>query len=431
MAKKHKCTEIVQVVNPICCGLDIHKSMISACLITMDEDNQIKVELDEFKTFTDDLIRLREWLLENECPIVAMESTGIYWRPVHNILEGYVKVMLVNARHFKNVPGRKTDLGDSQWLAGLLRNGMLKGSFIPSKEVREWRDITTHRKKTVETVSDYKKRVQKTLETSNIKIDSVATDLFGVSGRSLMQLLICKSSTADITFDEVENCLHGQLRPKANEIYRSINGNFTNHHRTLLISQLEIIACLEAQINKLNNHLKQLMSSLDELLSRLDEIPGINEKSAQAIISHIGPTLETFESSQSLCSWAGLCPGNNESAGKRHSGKTSVHNHPFKTVMVEVAWAAIKKKDSYYKDKYYRLKARRGAKRAIVAIAHRIAKAIYHIIKDGLRFKELGPNYLDQRNQTKKLANIKRYLDTIGSKVVPKEAVVICSMSLS
>lgn len=408
-------SEIVSIVHPICCGLDVHKQMIEACLLRSDGVGGQSMELRHFTTFTDDLLQLREWLREHECPIVAMESTGVYWRPVHNILEGHMEVILVNARHIKNVPGRKTDIEDSKWLAGLLRHGLLKGSFIPPHEVRQWRDLTRLRRTYVETVSDYKRRTHKLFETANIKIDSVVSDLFGTTGRNLMRLLI---TGGDLTPADISRCARGKLKRKEEELYRSIQGFFEDHHRYLLSSLLETIAVLETQIEGLNTRLRTVMSSREPLLERLIEVAGISEVSARAILAEIGPTLDTFRSSAALCSWAGLCPGNHESAGKRHSGKSPVRKHHLKTIMIEVAWAAIKVKGSYYRDKYYRLKTRRGPKKSIVAIAHRLLKAIYHIIKNGARFHDLGEAFLAQKYAPVKIARLKKQAHQLGFDLV-------------
>lgn len=412
--------QIIEIVNPVCCGLDVHKKKVSACLLYFNDEGKTQIEIKEFETFTDDLYNLRQWLIEHECPIVAMESTGIYWHPVYNILEGHLEVILVNARHIKNVPGRKTDIKDSKWLAGLLRHGLLKGSFIPPKEVRQWRDLTRLRKKNVNTVSSYKKRVQKLFESANIKIDSVVSDLFGVSGRKLMQLLL--SNYSQITLDEVEKCLHGRLIPKAEELHRAIQGFFTEDHRFILDSLLRTIDVLEKEIETLNQRIRDLMSPLNDQICRLDEIAGVDQAAAWTILSEVGPTLEAFPNSAAFCSWAGLCPANNESAGKRRSGRIPVRKHHLKTIMIEVAWAAVKKRGSYYKEKYYRLKARRGTKRAIVAIAHRLLKAVYYILKNGYRFKDLGEDYLQNLTAKTALLHLKKKASQLGYKLVPQDS---------
>lgn len=413
-----KDSKIIGVVHQICCGLDVHKESISACVIFPDKDGVDQYDIEEFGTFTDELMRLRLWLLDHECPVVAMESTGIYWRPVHNVLEDSVQVVLVNARDIKNVPGRKTDIGDSKWLAGLLRHGLLRGSFIPFKEVREWRDLTRLRKKYVQTVGDYKKRTHKLFESANIKIDSVVSDLFGVTGRNLMNLLV--SNRESLTLSDIHLCIRGKLRGKEEELYRSIQGFFSGHHRFILERLLETIGMLESEIAVFDERIRHLMKDQKALLDRIKKAAGIADVSSCEILAEIGPDMTAFPTGEAIVSWAGLCPGNNESAGKRKSGKSPVRKHHLKTIMTEVAWAAIKKKGSYFKDKYYRLKARRGAKKAIIAIAHRILLGIYHVIKDGVEFRDLGENYLTQRNKSQKMSYLRKQAQLMGYNLVPQ-----------
>lgn len=410
-------SKLIGIVHPICCGLDVHKESISACIIYTDNDGIEQYDVKEFGAFTDELMRLRSWLLDHECFVVAMESTGIYWRPVHNVLEESFEVILVNARDIKNVPGRKTDIGDSKWLAGLLRHGLLKSSFIPPMFVRQWRDLTRLRKKYVQTVGDYRKRTHKLFESANIKIDSVVSDLFGVTGRNLMQLLI---KGEPLQLSDIESCVRGKLRGKETELFRSIQGFFTEHHRFVLKTILETISRLENQIVALDRQICSAMSEYKPLLDRMKKAAGISDVSSCDILAEIGPTLDTFPTDRALVSWSGLCPGNNESAGKRKSGRSHVRKHHLKTIMIEVAWAAIKKKGSYFKDKYYRLKARRGAKKAIVAIAHRILLGIYHVIKDGVEFRDLGEDYLKHRNKTLKIAHLRRQAQSLGYELVAK-----------
>ena len=409
-------TTFIQVVHPVCCGLDVHKKKISACLITLDEHGQEQYDIKEFGTFTNDLLGMKEWLTNNGCPIIAMESTGVYWRPIHNVLEGFMEVILVNARHIKNVPGRKTDIGDSKWLAGLLRHGLLRGSFIPPKEVRQWRELTRLRRTYTESLADYKRRIHKLFETANIKIDSVVSDLFGVTGRNLISLL-CDES--ELSLENIRANAKRGLKSKSKELLSSVQGFFEDHHRFQLIGMMEVIASFEKKITEITARLDTLTAGHQDLLDRLDEIPGIDKKSAQSVVSEIGVTLDEFICMGALASWSGLCPGNNESAGKRKSGRTSVRKHPFKTILIEVAWAAIKKKGSYYRAKYFKLKARRGPKKAIVAIAHRIAKAIYNIIKHGDTFKDLGENYLTAQTKQRSINNIKQRAKQLGYDLVP------------
>jgi len=408
---------IVSVVNPICCGVDVHKESITTCILFNDSKGKEQTLIQEFSTFTDDLLSFRGWLLIHNCPIVAMESTGVYWHPVHNVLEGHVEVILVNARDIKNVPGRKTDIKDSEWLAGLLRHGLLRSSFIPPKEVRTWRTLTRTRRKYVNTQSSYKKRVQKLFESANIKIDSVVSDLFGVTGRNLMNLLAYGHK--DITMKDIENCVRGTLKSKQRELYRSIQGFFTEDHRFMLLNLLSTMTSLEDTIATLDRRIDSYMIEHRELLERLKEVPGISDISARDIIAEIGTTLDAFPNEAALASWCGLCPGNNESANKRKSSKNHTWKNQLKPVMIEAAWAASRTKNTYYHDKYHRLRVRRGPKKAVVAIAHRIINCIFHIIKDGVPYKELVMDYLDTKTKTSKLNRLKKQAESLGFKLSP------------
>lgn len=326
-------------------------------------------------------------------------------------------MVLVNARDMRNVSGRKTDIGDSKWIAGLLRHGLLKGSFIPPQAVRQWRDLTRLRKKYVQSAGNYRKRTHKLFESANIKIDSVVSDLFGVTGRNLMQLLVVDRK---LTLADIQTCVRGKLRGKVVELFRSIQGFFTDHHRFVLKTILETIAMLESQIGTLDREIRRVMKGHEALLDRMKGAPGISDVSSCDILAEIGPTLDSFPTDTALASWSGLCPGNNESAGKRKSGRSPVRKHHLKAIMLEVAWAAVKKKGSYFKDKYYRLKARRGAKKAIVAIAHRILLGIYHVIKDGSAFRDLGENYLTLKNKSQKVSHLRRQALSLGFELVPQ-----------
>lgn len=411
-------SRIIRIVHPICCGLDVHKESVSACVIFPDDNGEEQYEIKVFGTFTDDLTRLREWLMEHDCPVVAMESTGVYWRPVHNVLEETVQVVLVNARDMRNVSGRKTDIGDSRWIAGLLRHGLLKSSFIPPQTVRQWRDLTRLRKKYVQSAGDYRKRTHKLFESANVKIDSVVSDLFGVTDRNLMQLLV--EDRKALTLSDIQGCVRGKLRGKEAELFRSIQGFFTDHHRFVLKTILETITMLEAQIEALDHEIRRVMKGHEPLLDRMKKAPGISDVSSCDILAEIGPALDSFPTDAALVSWSGLCPGNNESAGKRKSGRSPVRKHHLKTIMLEVAWAAVKKKGSYFKDKYYRLKARRGAKKAIMAIAHRILLGVYHVIKDGAEFRDLGEDYLTRRNKSQKVFHLRKQALALGFDLVPQ-----------
>lgn len=410
---------VLSVVHHNCCALDVHKDKVSAAVIMTREDGTIEENISEFGAFTEDLYLLKAWILEQGCDVVAMESTGVYWRPVHNVLEDACQVILVNARHVRHLPGRNTDVSDSRWLAGLLRHGLVKGSFIPEMHVRQWRDLTRLRKTYVESLSDYKRRVHKLLECANIKIDSIASDLFGVTGRNLMELLV---SGEEITLEAVSLCARSRLRGKEKELYKSIKGFFTEHHRFQLVSIFALIDSVENQIAVVHERLSSLLSDRRDKIDHLIQVPGISEISAHALLSEISDTLDQFQSAASLAAWAGLCPGNNESAGKRHSGRSPVRSGHVKTIMVEVAWGAVRKKGSYYREKYYSLRARKGAKKAIVAVVHRILKAVFHVLKFNKPYHELGDAYLIQLNTTSKLQNLQKQAAKLGYSLVPAQA---------
>jgi transposase len=408
-----------KINHPVCCGIDVHKASIKTCLLSIDADGNEVSEIKTFSTFTNELMKFRQWLLDNNCPIASMESTSVYWWPVYNILEDFIEVMLVNAKHIKNVPGRKTDIKDCQWISGLLKYGLLKSSFIPEKRFRYLRELITLRKSYSNTLKDYKRRTHKLFETANIKISSVVSDLFGVTGRNLMRMLC--NPDADLNLKCIESCAKGSLKKKAPELYESIQGFFKEHHRFILIEYLDTIERFESKIAKVEKYLSSQLADQKKLIERLDEVYGIDKIAAQSIICHTGINYDNFKTDNSYVAWMGLAPGNNESAGKRKSGKTPVKKHPLKTLAVEIAWSAVKKKRSYYRSKYYRLKARRGAKKAIVAIANRIMKAVFHIIKYGTSFKDLGENYLSEINKSSMLKNLKKNAKYMGYNLVPTE----------
>ena len=258
----------VQIIHPICCGIDVHKKEISACLITVDTDGNEKYEIKKFSTFTDELIKFKNWLIEENCPVAAMESTGVYWQPIHNILESHMEIFLLNARHIKNVPGRKTDIEDSKWLAGLLRHGLSRGSFIPDAQIREWRDLTRLRRTFTKSLGDYKRRVHKLFESANIKISSVVSDLFGVTGRNIISLLSDKDT--EISIIDIQNCAKGTLKSKVDELHRGIIGFFTDHHRYQLNILMETVSSFETKIDEITVQIEKLTSSHHDLLDRLD-----------------------------------------------------------------------------------------------------------------------------------------------------------------
>jgi transposase len=295
--------------------------------------------------------------------------------------------------------------------------GLVRGSFIPPKEVRQWRDLTRYRRSLVEAAGDAQRQVHKLFESANIKIDSVASQLFGRTGRNLMQLL--RRGHVEPSLAEVENCLKGKLKAKGAELHRAVQGFFTEHHRWMLNEMLERIEHLEEQIARVAARLSDMLQPHEQLIAALDEIPGISYVTAHAIVAEIGTTLHAFVTSAALCSWAGVCPGNNESAGKRHSTRNPVRKNHLRTILIEVAWAAVKTKDSYYRAKYFSLRSRLGPRKAIMAIAHRILKAIFHVVKHGRPFKDLGPDYLVDLNKQSKINYLVRQATKLGFRLVP------------
>lgn len=368
-----------------CCGIDVHKKKLTACLLSGTLSRKPKVTVKTFSTMTFDLLKLKD-RLEREGCTHAIESTGVYWKPVFNIIEESMTVILANARDIKNVPGRKTDVKDSQWIAQLLRCGLVKASFIPPKPIRELRDLTRYRKKLIGHLSSEKNRVQKVLEDCNIKLSSVATDIFGVSGMLMINALLNGNSDAEEMADMAKGC----LRNKIKELEKALVGCVSDHHRFMIRQSLDHIRYLNRNIAEIGEHIDQCMEPYRDALELLDEIPGVKKKAAESIIAEIGTDMSIFPSHGHLSSWAGMSPGNNESAGKRRSGRTTHGNKWLRATLVESAWAASRTKGTYLKSRYHRLTARRGKKRASVAIGHSILVAVYHMLRYNYHYHELG-----------------------------------------
>lgn len=397
-----------------CCGIDVHKKSLTACLIVGSLNNKKpKVTIKTFSTMTYDLLKLKDWLEKEGCAHVAIESTGVYWKPVFNIIEESLTVVLANARDIKNVPGRKTDVKDSQWIAQLLRCGLIKASFIPPKPIRELRDLTRYRKKLIGQLASEKNRIDKVLEDANIKLSSVATDIFGVSGMEMINELLNGNSNPK----EMADMAKGRLRNKIKELEQALVGCVSDHHRFMIRQSLDHIEYLTNAITAISEHVDQCMEPFRDELELLDEIPGVEKKTAESLIAEIGVDMSQFPTHAHLASWAGMSPGNNESAGKRRSGKTTHGNKYLSIALTEAAWAASRKKGTYLKSKYHRLAARRGKKRACVAIGHSILVAAYHMLKYGNHYHELGENYFDKLNKDKIQHRLVKRLENMGHKV--------------
>jgi transposase len=403
----------MEIIIERCCGIDVHKKTIVACLITGQPHEKPKTAIRTFSTMTRDLLACRDWLVSEGCTQVAMESTGVYWKPVFNILEDSMEVILANARMVKNVPGRKTDVKDCQWIAELLRHGLIKGSFIPPKPIRELRDLTRYRQKLIHQRSSEINRLQKFLEDANIKLSSVVTDITGVSAQEMIQHLIQE----DMTSQEMAQLAKGRLRNKIEPLEKSLEGYLSDHHRLILRLSLQMIASYDEAIENLNTEIEKRMEPHREISQRLSTIPGVKKKTIESLIAEIGTDMSRFPSHAHLASWAGVSPGNNESAGKRKSGRTTHGDKWLKATLVEAAWAASKTKGSYLKSRYHRLASRRGKKRAALAVGHTILITAYHIIKEQLVYKELGAEFFDRLNEQHLLNRLTKRIAALGYKV--------------
>jgi transposase len=377
------------------CGIDIHKKTIVACSLIGKAGEKPKKTIKTFSTMTRDLLACKDWLESEGCTHVAMESTGVYWKPIFNILEDSMEVILANARHIKNVPGRKTDVKDCEWIAELLRHGLIKGSFIPPRPIRELRDLTRYRRKLIQLRASEINRIQKFLEDANIKLSSVATNINGVSAQEMIYHLIRN----DMTPQEMSELAKGRLRKKLTDLEKALEGNFREHHRLILRVCIQMVASYDQAINKLDREIDKRMLPYTEESERLQTIPGVKKKTAESIIAETGVDMSRFPSHAHLSSWAGVSPGNNESAGKRYSGRITPGNKWLKGALTEAAWAASKTKGTYLKARYQRLASRRGKKRACLAIGHSILIMAYHIIKEQYVYKELGDDFFDRLNE--------------------------------
>jgi transposase len=385
-------------------GLDVHKKTIAACIRRANKQGKATEEVRTFGTMTRDLLALSDWLRAAQVTHVAMEATGVLWKPVFNILEGSFELLLVNPRHVKKVPGRKTDVTDSQWIAQLLACGLLTGSFVPPKGQRELRDLTRHRAQLISESTRVANRIHKVLEDANIKLGSVASDILGLSGRLMLQALIEGQQSPD----QMAELAKRRLKRKIPQLKLALQGHVTDHHRFMLQSLLEHLHHLEQQISQFSERVEELLRPLltMEQKTNLDEIPGINCRTIENIVAEIGSNMDQFPSAKHLASWGGICPGNEESAGKRKRTRMKSGNAWLRRALAEAAWAAAHSKETYLGAQYRRLSARRGKKRALMAVAHTILTIIYHMLKDNRPYRDLGPDYFDKQNGR----HLERYL---------------------
>jgi transposase len=396
------------------CGLDVHKETVVACIM----GTGVRKEIRTYTTMTNDLLRLKGWLQETGITHVAIESTGVYWKPVFNILEDNVEVILVNARHVKNVPGRKTDVQDSEWLCRLLRSGLLKGSFIPPRGIRELRDLTRYKRKLIQAIVAEKQRVEKVLEDANIKLSSIASDTFGASGKRIIEELV----KGKLEAEEMAELSKGRLRRKREHLKEALMGEVREHHKFMIKVSLKHIRAMEKILlgveRKIREKIERDYKEEDELLQT---IPGVKEN-ASTVIAEIGVDMDIFPNEMHLSSWSGVSPGNNESAGKKKPGSTTYGNQCLKAMLIEFAWVASRTRGTYLRSKYHSLVGRRGKKRALVALGHKILIMCYHILKYKRPYKELGVDYLDQRRKDKIARSYIKRLNHLGYEVTLQEA---------
>jgi transposase len=383
-----------------CAALDVHKKFVTVCARIVTAEGELQEFTAEFRTMAADLLALRDWLSELGVTDVAMEATGVYWKPVYYALEDDFRLLLVNARHVKNVPGRKTDTTDAQWLCRLLECGLLRASFVPPKPIRALRELTRYRKSLIKERAAEANRLQKVLEDAGIKLASVATDVLGVSGRLMLDALISGSRDPKVLADLAK----GSLRKKLPELQRALQGNFQAHHALIVSQMLAHIEYLDELIGTLSGEVEQRLAPFAQKAENLATIPGVATRVGQVILAELGPDMSRFASDRHAASWAKVCPGNNESAGKRRSGKNSKGNPHLRAALVEAANAAARTKNTYLRAQYEQVKRRHGHKKAIGAVAHSILIASYHILKDDVPYKDLGGDYFARRADPERLA---------------------------
>jgi len=407
----------MQVLYPCVAGLDVHKDTIVACVRRVNPDGRVEELVRTFGTMTEDLLKLFDWLAEHQVTHVALESTGVLWKPVWNVLEGgNWQLLLVNARELKQVPGRKSDVRDSQWIAQLLACGLLRSSFVPAREQRDLRDLTRHRAQLAGECTRCANRIHKVLQDANIKLSSVATDVLGVSGREMLVALV----DGETDPEKLANLARGKLRGKIPDLKRALQGHVTPHHQFMLEQLLDHLAHLEEQLACFHARIEEAMRPfVDEAtFRRLDAIPGVNRETIQNVVAEIGVDMQQFPTAGHLASWAGVCPGNEQSATKRKRSRTTKGDVWLRRALCQAAWAASRKKDSYFQAQYRRLAGRRGKKRAAMAVGHSLLEVFYHLLKNPqLEYHELGGNYFDTLDPQRLCRHLVKRLQSLGYQV--------------
>lgn len=398
----------MEVLHPRCAGLDVHKETVVAC-VRLGQGSSVGRAVRTFGTTTPQILRLLEWLQAEAVTHVALEATGVYWKPVWHLLEGHFDLTLANARQIKNVPGRKSDVRDAEWIADLLAHGLIRSSFVPPAPVQELRDLTRTRKQLVRERGQHVQRLQKVLEDANLKLASVITDLLGQSGRAMLEALARGQSDPK----HLADLAHPRVKASRAELVEALTGRVTEHHRFLLRLHLGQVDALDSAVSALEGRIEDALAPFRRSIEHLVTIPGVSDTVAAVIVAETGAELSTFPTAGHLLSWAGLCPGQNQSAGKRGSTRTK-RQHWLKTTLVQAAWAAVKKKDSYARAQFLRLKARRGSKKAILAVAASMLTAAYHMLQRDTDYQDLGADFFQRRNRDRAAHQLVRRLRSLG-----------------
>ena len=398
-----------------CCGVDVHKDIVVACVLTGPAEGRAQKQIRTYGTTTTQLEQLREWLRQVGCTHVGMESTGVYWVPVYAVLEGQFELIVGNAAHMKNVPGRKTDVKDAQWIAELIRCGLIRKSFVPPKWQRALRDLTRYRRKLVEAQASERNRLQRLLETCNVKLASVATDVFGKSGREILRALIKGEESPE----QMAQLARGRLRKKLDALVLALRGKVEAHHRFMIEMQLGRVEDIEANIAVIDGQIDEAVKPHRTVFERLTTIPGVDRVAAVTIIAELGVDMDVFPTVAHAAAWAGVCPGNNESAGKRMGQQKRRGNVHLASALVQSAFAASRTKNTYLKARFWKIAGRAGKKRAAVAVAHSILKAVYEMLKASVSYKDLGGDYLDRFLNRRAEQRLVNRLRSMGYEVRP------------
>jgi transposase len=405
----------MQILYPCCAGLDVHKKSVVVCRLTKDPDGRPVEEVRTYTTLTPDLLRLADWLRAGSVTHVAIESTGVYWQPLYNLLEAEFRMLLVNPKHFHNVPGRKTDVNDAQWLAELLQVGLLKASFVPPPAQRQLRELVRYRTTLIGERATLCNRIQKLLEGANIKLASVATDVLGVSGRSMLEALVAGERDPAVLAELAK----GRLRNKKALLEQALTGRFTDTQGFILTHLLSLIDALEESIEAFDQKIEAACLPFETAVLHLDTIPGVGQTVAEVIVSELGTDMSAFPTPAHAAAWAGVAPGNNESAGKRLSSRVRAGNHALRTALLQAAHAAAHQKNTYLAAQYRQIAYRRGPKKAALAVAHTILVIAYRLMQRGEDYVELGGDYFDRRRPDSTVRRLTQRLEHLGYQGLP------------